>query len=145
MSPESFEQSLKNYDGRLSLRWGNAAKCWIIERKGRVSVGEMELLIYANKFPRPDEKAVEELISAKASKHVIFYVSALDRRVFDALSLRDMRKYGDKTLKHIREEIPAAKQRAERNRSNDLAREAVSIMHWMSEKHSTDIQHGACG
>lgn len=140
MLPDAFEQIIKQYDPLLSLRYGDATKCWIIERRAkRFTPGERGLLNHAVTVKNPDPKAVEEHRSMRAGKRVIFYVNQLDNRVIDQIHLRDLQRQGFKPLdKHFAEREKKRKQfEAE---AHEKARLAADIVHHMVRKRSDDLR-----
>ena len=141
-APEGFEQSLRNYDPALSLRWGPKVGQWIIEREGRISSGKMRFLKFASERPDADPKAVEEFESARHGRIVIHYVKVLDRRVHDFLWDNDLQRIGaDKVIEaQLRGfEVAAARRRVQ---SNDIARQTADALHFMLNKKSVELQHG---
>jgi len=143
-APEGFENALKNYDPRLTLRWGETIKQWVIERHAmRMTEGEKRLLRYAATRTNPEPKAVEEWASAQAGKYVIHYVKELDQRVFDYLWARDLqRKGGAKSLYQSVLSFPEVRTRARKRESHELARQTNDVIHWALNRKSTEIQHG---
>ena len=141
-APEGFEQSLRNYDPALSLRWGPKVGQWVIEREGRISNGKMRFLKFASDRPDADPKAVEEFESARHGRIVIHYVKVLDRRVHDFLWANDLQRLGadkvvDAQLRGF--EVAAARRHAE---SNDIARQTADALHFMLNRKSVELQHG---
>lgn len=106
--PESIVQLLTNMDPLLSVRWGEYAGRWVIERTAVTPIIELKWLRRkrereerrirlgrANDRDRADFAGIcEEIVSLERGKRVILIVDRVDRSVYDALCLGDMKRYG---------------------------------------------------
>lgn len=139
MLPEAFERALQQYDRSLSLRWGTATRCWLVERRERILPSERALLHFANTRPDAPPKAIEEWRSCQQGKHVIFYVDHLDNRVFESLWLKDVQRHG--LALHDRTVRKANKLKRERMKAaHEKAKLAADVIFHQSKKRSDDLR-----
>src|SRR3989442_1788819 len=101
---KNFVNSLHGLDPLLSVRWGDFASQWVIERKSGSVSAELVYLtrradrvahLYANSenlHKNKQEKLKqtwvglqEELESAKVGKRVILFTKVLNSKIYDAL------------------------------------------------------------
>lgn len=156
LPPERFEQALKNYDPRLTVRWGHVIKCWVVERKCFVSEALLATLVDGMKkaiqwmhSPELDEKdqyrlkkACEEGYSAGEGKRVVIYAKYLDNRVFDALLLTDLQATGN-----MEKAINASTNREKKKKRDryeafePLGREVESVVNFGLRKKSAEVAH----
>lgn len=100
--PPGFVSSLQALDPLYHVRWGDAIRQWIIEREAVYSETERSFL--SNRLrrlkaaPKRDAarlaEAFEEDLSAQGGRRVICFVNQLDSKVFDAVCVADVRRYG---------------------------------------------------
>jgi hypothetical protein len=109
---KSFVNSLKGLDSLLSVGWGSYAQQWTILRKGYVSDAELgylrsrasrlERLIpnfvgHPNQLEKMKSTLIgikEDIVAGEEGKRVILFARELSSRVYDALVLSDMQRYG---------------------------------------------------
>lgn len=139
MLPEAFERRLQEYDRALSLRYGTATRCWLIEREERILPSERALLHFADTRPDAPPKAIEEWRSCQQGRHIIFYVEHLDNRVFDALWLKDVQRHGLEI--HDRTVRKANKVKRDRlKQAHEKAKLAADVIHHQAGKRSDDLR-----
>ena len=127
---DTFEQSLKDYDPLLQLRWGPAVKRWVIERKGKISPEKMG--IYASFVNRPDVTPmdIERFLSAKRGCDPVLAPLILGNYVFKELWANDLQVHGtevvDRYFKRLDEQ--KARRRADGEAASRTAADAIEYM-----------------
>lgn len=157
MSPDLFEETLRrNYDPRLSLRWGAVIGSWIIEREAPIPPELMATLLRGMKKAvlllgnpavpeeRKDQlkKACEEGLSAEHGKRVIIYCSQLDNRVFNALWAGDLQRHGLDIIDKTKNRREGQRERDRHEVFSETSREVDSVIHWALQKKATEVAHG---
>lgn len=97
-SPDDFEQSLKNYDPLLTLRWGPHVQAWVIDRKGKVSEILWKTLLQIEQNPKCQPIDRERVVSAKLGCRPVLYTPILANHVFRELWQNDLQVHGTKVV-----------------------------------------------
>jgi hypothetical protein len=106
--PKHFVTLLQSMDPLLSIRYGGTIEQWVIERKAVIGLEELKYM--SQRRERLHKKIVngtatkedvntykgvaEECDSARYGKRVIIFARELDRKVYDALCVGDLQRYG---------------------------------------------------
>ena len=166
-APETFQQALNSFDPLLTVRRGRALhKAWVIERKAYIPPSEVDFLARRQerafrsaskkKIEKPQDYAKaydlacqirEEYEAAVGGKRVIIFVEKLDRRVFDALALGDVQRYGG--FSRYISEIEAREsfrdndeKRMNSNQNEALSKEAYEKMNFLWDRRQTELIDG---
>lgn len=157
--PAWFGKSLAALDSLLSVRWGDAAKSWIIQRKSFVPESEVAFLVRnearlrtlafspakdaAQKkiyYDRQNWKScAEELASARVGSRVIFTTDVLTDHVFKNLCQSDISGYGGyarfaDTLEAEEDRAIAERERITENKQTALNGEMHSVLRFLHRK-----------
>jgi len=160
----SFQNACSSFDPLLSFRWSSRIGKWVVDRKALIPGTEIAFLnrriallesaARRAKTARSDStvdselhQTVEELVSAKKGKRIVFFTETLDKRTFDALALSDLRRYGgysrfaDELEKN---EALASKEgdRMFRNHMEGVHKETYEVLSFLDRKRSTELEHG---
>lgn len=162
-APSHFEESLRLFDPLLGVRWSDLKKEWVIERKAFVSEKEIGFLRRRRDraFRSSSLKTgmakiktfdlacqiAEELNSAVQGKRVIIFAKDLDRRIFDALVMGDIRRYGG--YSRFADMLDAEEDKRERdlirqmsNENDARSKEAFDQMNFLWRRRETQLLDG---
>ncbi len=163
-SLSAFRAACNSFDPLLSFRWSPRIGKWVVDRKALIPGTEIAFL--ARRIARLEDAArraktsksdssvdselhqtVEELVSAKEGKRIVFFTETLDRRTFDALAFSDIRRYGgysrfaDELEKN---EALASKEsdRMFRSHMEGIHHETYDVLNFLDRKRSTELARG---
>jgi hypothetical protein len=109
--PEAITELIVAMDGLLRVRWGSHVGKWVVDRVAVTPVNELKWLLrrrdryaaWCKRSPEDAEKyrcdlasVLEEIVSAQDSppRRVILVTTIIDMKVYDALCLGDIKRYG---------------------------------------------------
>lgn len=160
----SFQSACSSFDPLLSFRKSSRLGKWVVERKSLIPgteiaflarrVGRLEAAARRAKTSRSDSsvnyelaQTIEELVSARDGKRVVFFTPTLDGRTFDALALSDIQRYGGYSRfadELEKSEALALKEgnRMFRNHMEGVHKDAYEILDFLDRKRSSELEHG---
>jgi hypothetical protein len=166
-APEWFANSLRNYDSKLHLRWGEKLGQWCIERDAVITQEEIGYMrkrknrtkTYANSpppnaTPRSIEQNLrlwlqlsEELAAARLNRRIILFVRELAPAVFDLLAAADISRYGGYArfadeLERAEERSEAEAERILANKRNAYNKEVWSMLDHVWRKKEDKLLNG---
>lgn len=166
-APEVFQKALNSFDPLLSVRRGRALnKSWVIERKAFIPPSELDFLARRQErafrsaskkqATKPQEYAKaydlacqirEEYEAAREGKRVVIFVTDLDRRVFDALALGDVQRYGgfSRFINELEGRESARETDEKRMNSNEneaISKDAYEKMNFLWDRRQTELIDG---
>lgn len=164
--PKGFVNSLKGLDPLLNVRYGDFIRQWVIERKSPVTQAEMDSLVrrearlrrilgnsadlHPNQLAKNEASWIgvsEQWVSAKRGYRVILFTPHLGPRIYDALVLADIKRYGGYAA--FADHIEAAEIKREKdidrqlaNKQNALNKEAYDMLQFIWRKRSDALANG---
>ena len=134
--PNSFEQSLRNYDPLLSLRWGPFVNAWVVDRRAEKGISKAlwDTLEWAVQQPSCEPIDRERLLSAKLGNRPVLHTKLLGKHVFDTLYKDDLLVHGTKIVDRHMKRIEDEREK-KRNR-DDTTRATADGLHYLNRKHA---------
>lgn len=141
---DDFEKKLRTYDPQLRLRWGNAVKSWVIDRKAPMSKAERDLINFGSQHYSATPDDIEKERSAKLGCHMIACAKVLDNKILDDLMLHDLQRKGSGPNAQVRKVLESHEKRAAARRveGHELARQTNDVLHWALNRQSSKIHVG---
>ncbi len=160
----SFQSACSSFDPLLSFRWSSRIGKWVVDRKALIPgteiafltrrIARLEAAGRRVKTARSDSavnfelhQTVEELVSAKEGKRIVFFTKTLDGRTFDALALSDLRRYGgySRFADELEKSEALASEEGDRmfrNHMEGVHKETYEILSFLDRKRSTELDRG---
>lgn len=165
---QGFVNSLAGLDPLLRVRWGQVIHQWVIDRKSPLTDQEIFYLkrrrdraarlvtksTGAGLHPNQVEKLQqtwmglsEEVISAEEGRRVIVYATDLNPKLYDALVLSDMKRYGGyaRFADHLEAEEARREADIDRqlaNKRNALNKETFDMLNFLWRKKESKLLDG---
>jgi hypothetical protein len=163
--PQGFVNSLHGLDSLLSVYWGEIVQSWVIARKS--AVPETELMLLRKRQARLERLldtydghpnglrklkdtwvgVKEDLRAGYEGKRIILFAAELTPKIYDALVLADMTRYGGyaRWADNLEAKEAAMEAKLERDMQEKrlaLNKEAYDMLHHVWDKKSDKLAAG---